>query len=225
MIAPRSTRAQVQADLAGHDPLHVEDVGDQLFLALRVADDRVDGGLPPFVRAARGSRSMCAQPRIALSGVRSSCDSVARNSSFTRPASSASARAHARLFGLALRASRTARALSSASVGPRRDRFDESDVGAAVRRPAGAPERERAEHLAVAQQRADDAAPRAESFERGFEAGPIDVGERPVSERRCRRGFAASRIISAYCGLRDGDIRMLGEPPDERLRLSAQTCA
>ena len=43
--------------------------------------------------ASAGSRSMCAQPRIALSGVRSSCDSVARNSSLTRPASSATVRA------------------------------------------------------------------------------------------------------------------------------------
>ena len=38
-------------------------------------------------------RRMCAQPRIALSGVRSSCETVARNSSFMRLALSASARA------------------------------------------------------------------------------------------------------------------------------------
>ena len=38
-------------------------------------------------------RSMRAQPKTALSGVRSSCDSVARNSSFSRFAASAWARA------------------------------------------------------------------------------------------------------------------------------------
>ena len=41
----------------------------------------------------RRSRSSDTQPRMALSGVRSSCDSVARNSSFSRLARSASSRA------------------------------------------------------------------------------------------------------------------------------------
>ena len=39
------------------------------------------------------ARSMCVHPTIALSGVRSSCDSVARNSSLARLAASAASRA------------------------------------------------------------------------------------------------------------------------------------
>ena len=54
--------------------------------ALRSSDSsarcRIDGCMVP-------SRSMCAQPSTALSGVRSSWDRVARNSSFSRFASSA----------------------------------------------------------------------------------------------------------------------------------------
>ena len=44
------------------------------------------------------SRSIVVQPRIALRGVRSSCDRVARNSSFRRLAVSASSRASANAF-------------------------------------------------------------------------------------------------------------------------------
>ena len=51
-------------------------------------------GSPPATRCL----SSCDQPTMALSGVRSSCDSAARKSSFTRLARSASARA-ARLAG------------------------------------------------------------------------------------------------------------------------------
>jgi len=58
-------------------------------LALRpmtsIACRAPSGGSPPDC-------SISIQPRMACSGVRSSCDSVARNSSFTRLASSAAAR-------------------------------------------------------------------------------------------------------------------------------------
>ncbi len=48
-------------------------------------------------------RISCAHPRIELSGVRSSCETVARNSSFSRLAASASARAFSsRISSLAL---------------------------------------------------------------------------------------------------------------------------
>ena len=76
-------RPELEAQLPGDDARHVEDVVDQLRLQLGVALDH-------FERAPRGggssvpSRSIRLQPRIALSGVRSSCESVARNSSFAR---------------------------------------------------------------------------------------------------------------------------------------------
>ena len=74
-------RLDVEPHLAGDDPAHVEQVLDELRLHARVALD----DLEPRAHVARRRlprRSTCDQPRIALSGVRSSCESVARNSSF-----------------------------------------------------------------------------------------------------------------------------------------------
>jgi hypothetical protein len=55
--------------------------------ALRSMVSKARPALPP---SSCPMRSMCAQPRIAVSGVRSSCETVARNSSFRRFASCAS---------------------------------------------------------------------------------------------------------------------------------------
>ena len=56
--------------------------------------------------SSRPERNMCDQPRMAVRGVRSSCESVARNSSFRRFDSSAAARARtsnssSRMFSMA----------------------------------------------------------------------------------------------------------------------------
>ena len=88
-----STRLHAQAQLARDDPRDVEDVVDELVLRLRVAVDGLQGpgrgGLVEPARRAAGA----AQPTMAFSGVRSSWERVARNSSFSRFAASASSRA------------------------------------------------------------------------------------------------------------------------------------
>ena len=66
---------------------------DQLRLRLRVALDDLQHARHAVAARRAAARSSDTQPRIALSGVRSSCDSVARNSSFSRLARSASSRA------------------------------------------------------------------------------------------------------------------------------------
>ena len=74
------------------DPRHVEQVLDELRLHARVALDDVERlGLSRRVERAR--RSIATQPKIALSGVRSSCETVATNSSLARLSDSAVRRA------------------------------------------------------------------------------------------------------------------------------------
>ena len=71
--------------LAAHDARGIEEVLDQLRLCLGVALDRVERPRSPAPgRRSRCACSTCAQPRTAFSGVRSSCDTVPRNSSFSR---------------------------------------------------------------------------------------------------------------------------------------------
>ena len=73
--------------MPGHDAAHVEQVVDQLHLRARVALDDLEAALEVRgLGAAPRLRSIWVQPRIALSGVRSSCESVARNSSLIRVA-------------------------------------------------------------------------------------------------------------------------------------------
>ena len=84
----------VEPDAPGHDAAQVEQVVDQLHLRARVAFD----DLHAAAEARRASalpclRSICVQPRMAFNGVRSSCDSVARNSSLMRAARCAAMRA------------------------------------------------------------------------------------------------------------------------------------
>ncbi len=76
--------AHVEAQVPGHDAGHVEQVFDELRLRARVP-------LRPLrARASRCEsfrlplRSSLTQPKIALSGVRSSCETVATNSSLLR---------------------------------------------------------------------------------------------------------------------------------------------
>ena len=84
MNATRLDRLHVEPHLAGDDAAHVEQVFDQLRLHAGVALDRLEALAADRRRRCVPRRSTCDQPRIALSGVRSSCDSVARNSSFMR---------------------------------------------------------------------------------------------------------------------------------------------
>ena len=91
--ATGSTRLHVESQLAGDDAGDVEQVLDELRLGVGVALDDLQRPLGRRRVEDARSRSMRAQPRIAFSGVRSSCESVARNSSFSVLAASASARA------------------------------------------------------------------------------------------------------------------------------------
>ena len=77
-------RLHVEAQLAGHDPAHVEQVLDELGLRRARCARSTRGPRAVRLGAAAVTRSSCAQPRMAFSGVRSSCDSVARNSSLIR---------------------------------------------------------------------------------------------------------------------------------------------
>ena len=96
--APRTTSLEIdggalEPQLARHDAGHVEQFVDELRLPLGAVVDRLAGALALPSVSSRPLRSMSAQPRMALSGVRSSCDTMARNWSFSRFASSALARA------------------------------------------------------------------------------------------------------------------------------------
>ena len=89
-IVEASSRGRtLEAQLARHDARHVEDVRDELGLDARVAVDGLDGA-GGGAASSSPVRSMCVQPTIAFSGVRSSWDSVARNSSLARLAARAS---------------------------------------------------------------------------------------------------------------------------------------
>ena len=70
----------------------------------RIALDRLEAASRGPGCRAGSRRSSVAQPRIALSGVRSSCETVARNSSFSRPTRSASSRAARSALQQSLRA-------------------------------------------------------------------------------------------------------------------------
>ena len=84
---------QFDPQLAGDDARHVEDVFDQLGLRAGVALDDFERVRHLRAGSTCPCRSIVVHPRMAFSGVRSSCDRVARNSSFSRLAASASARA------------------------------------------------------------------------------------------------------------------------------------
>ena len=88
----RSGDLAIEAEVSRRNPRDVEEILDELRLEARVAADDFERlGAPLLVTAP--CRSMLVHPRIAFSGVRSSCDSVARNSSFARSAFCANARA------------------------------------------------------------------------------------------------------------------------------------
>ena len=81
----------VEPHFSGNDAAHVQQIFDQL--GLRRALRRMTSS--PSIRSASldsPTFKSSAQPRMALSGVRISCERLARNSSFARPMRSASAR-------------------------------------------------------------------------------------------------------------------------------------
>ena len=93
-ISSSDTCCTSSRNLPGHDAAQVEQVVDELRLRARVALDDFDAALQlRRLRASARMRSSCVQPRMAFSGVRSSCESVARNSSFMRAARCAAMRA------------------------------------------------------------------------------------------------------------------------------------
>ena len=77
---------------SGDDARDVENVFDDLFLRPRVSFNHFDRMNRAFIIEAAGF-NIRDQPITAFKGVRSSCERVARNSSFKRFAFSASARA------------------------------------------------------------------------------------------------------------------------------------
>ncbi len=76
---PQVDRALVDLELAGHDARDVEQIVDELRLHARVALDAGQGAEAASSPLSRPERSISTQPSIAVSGVRSSCESVARN--------------------------------------------------------------------------------------------------------------------------------------------------
>ncbi len=88
-----------------------------------------------FTALKAGSRNSAHQPRIAFSGVRSSCDSVARNSSLSTPRRSASARAKRSEASKRSRSSRASRMaeMSRAILDAPMMRPPESRIGETVR--------------------------------------------------------------------------------------------
>ena len=85
--ATRSNGPVVEAQLAADDARDCRAGPRSAGPALRVALDLLERAIASWARSRRCARSSCVQPRMALSGVRSSCESVARNSSFRRLAS------------------------------------------------------------------------------------------------------------------------------------------
>ena len=77
-------RPDLEPQLAGDDARHVEHVLDELRLRLGVALDGSRARAPCSAGSTFAERSTRAQPSMALSGVRSSCETVARNSSLSR---------------------------------------------------------------------------------------------------------------------------------------------
>ena len=90
----RSTSRAADLDLAGDDAGVVQQVGDEPRLRL---DPTVDGGQPAGQRGgvalSPAAGRMCIQPTMAVSGPRSSCETVATNSSLSWSAASARSRA------------------------------------------------------------------------------------------------------------------------------------
>ena len=88
--------ADIEQQFAAGDARHIEQVLDEPGLRVRIPIDAFERVLRLRPAGNWPRRSRWTQPTIALSGVRSSCDSVARNSSFRRLAccsrSSSSAR-------------------------------------------------------------------------------------------------------------------------------------
>ena len=85
----RCTAQHIEPQLAADDPRHVEQIVDQPRLHARAARDGLDrcsGRCSSNLPVSR----ICAQPLIAVSGVRSSCETVITNSSFNRAAVSVS---------------------------------------------------------------------------------------------------------------------------------------
>ena len=121
----RVDRLDVEAHLARGDPAHVEQVVDELGLHARVALDGLEAASVVRRGPSAPRRRTCDQPRIALSGVRSSCESVARNSSFISLMRSAS-----------VRAARSLSSSASRSSAARLRRFVEAGVVDGDRRPA-----------------------------------------------------------------------------------------
>ena len=88
---PQRERRDLELDLPGLDLGQVEDVVDQREQVVAGGEDVVEVLLLLLVDLAeQPSRSTCEKPRIAFSGVRSSCDMLARNSDLCRLAASSS---------------------------------------------------------------------------------------------------------------------------------------
>ena len=82
-------RMQFQIEIAGDDPRNVENVVNDLCLRFGVSIYRLDGASEQPSLSSEPPCSMRDQPRMAVNGVRSSWETVARNSSFSRFDSSA----------------------------------------------------------------------------------------------------------------------------------------
>ena len=126
-------RPDLEVELAGDDARAVEDVLDEPDLgAWRCAR---------WCRRRAGTRSgraapdcsMRAQPRIALSGVRSSCEAVDRKSSLARLASSAASRAVRSLSSSRARSSAARREASMSVLVPNHRTICRSHLGAGLR--------------------------------------------------------------------------------------------
>ena len=84
MKAAGVNRPDVETHLAGGDAAHVEQILDELGLRARVALDRLEPRAQLGLACGARRRKTCDQPRIAVSGVRSSWERFARNSSLMR---------------------------------------------------------------------------------------------------------------------------------------------
>ena len=174
--------AERQPDLAGHDPLHVEDVRNELLLALCVADDGLDGGLVAFRR----------QPRI-LQHVRPAEDGVERRAQLVRERGEKLVLHAAGFFRLGAQAPRffglAMRGVEEPDVVEQKRRargngLDQRALVGGVRRSVAAAQRQRAEDAAAADQRAEHAATGAKPIDqRPAARGPRPAALRPPALR------------------------------------------
>ena len=203
-------RVALDAQLPADAARGVEDVVDQPRLVLDVALDRLVARSTSSASSGRVLASRWPQPRSALSGERSSCETMARNSSFARLARSASSRSRCsvdeQLLELALGA------LAVGDVGGDADQPDDPALLVAqrrLRREIG-PRRRAREHLLDRQRpaRFDDrrgrvrpsrARPRVRWRARGSCA----------RSRRSRPGRSASRYAGVHHQQAPGQV--LGE--------------